>query len=510
MKTNYATKVKNTIMKPFIIIIISVLFISPCFAQQDLLPAYPREITYRGDIAYFNGSPFTGLLIEEKTNKRLGEYKNGYKNGMFTELYTNGKKKSEGNYIYGAKEGTHIEWYEKGNKMSESKYSNGVLNGQYFEWFEDGGLKSEIVYQNGKSIKEAFYKSGMIKDGVWKTDDGYTKQEMTYRDSSLISVASYSNGVLDGKQVEYLDDKITKEAVYQNGEKISEGNLIDGKQDGKWTYWVNNGNSITEKTYRDGALLKEETKIVANLISNFRPSNNSCLFRTREEDKVFVRFDFNLNKTDSYISNVVSAMKTNFFTSKRITRVSVDGSNRDESINYFMECNRIEVTYETMTCKTGENSSSTAYIAHIAVTFALRNAEGRYVDSESYTKTNKGFLLTTCVFSFDEAFKKANNNADYLEKFIDKSFPVKTIIDGIGSRNKKGELETVSIKGGDDIGISKSKFYVYEENSTTSIGVLKVKELYYTSTLCKVVEGGEIISSKLASGAKLKVVSIPD
>lgn len=521
-------------MKTYTTIIISILFISTSFAQQELLPAYPSEITYIGGIAYFNGSPFTGLLVDQKTNKKIGEFKNGKEMGMFTEYYTNGKKKNEGNYIHGAREGIHIEWYENGNKQSEIRYSNGVLNGQYFswyengnkwsernysngilhgqhfEWFEDGELKSDIVYQNGKSIKEAFYKSGMIKDGVWKTDDGNTKQEMTYRDGTLVSVANYSNGVLDGKQVEYLADKITKETVYQNGEKISEGNLIDGKQDGKWTYWLNNGDNIIEKTYSDGNLIKEETKIVANLISNFVPSNNSFLFRTREKDKVFVRFDFNLNKTDSYISNVVSAIKTNFFTSKRITRVSVDGANGDESINYFMECNRIEVTYETMTCKTGENSSSTAYIANIVVTFTLRNAEGRYIDSESYTKTNKGFLLTTCVFSFDEAFKKANNNADYLEKVIDKSFPVKTNINGIGSRNKKGELETVSIEGGDDIGITKSKFYVYEENSTASIGVLKVKELGYTSTLCKVVEGGDVISSKFASGTKLRVVSIPD
>jgi len=89
-------------MKPFITLIISVLFITPCFAQQkDLLPAYPREITYSGDIAYFNGSPFTGVLVDEKTNKRLGEYKNGYRNGLFREYYLNGKKKSEGKYTNG-------------------------------------------------------------------------------------------------------------------------------------------------------------------------------------------------------------------------------------------------------------------------------------------------------------------------------------------------------------------------------------------------------------------------
>jgi len=519
-------------MKTLIAILVSVVFISTCFARQDLLPAYPKEITYRGGIAYFNGSPFTGLLVDEKTNKKLGEFKNGKKMGMFTENYTNGKKKNEGNYIYGAEEGTHIEWYENGNKQSEirysngvlngqcfswyengnkrneSKYSNGVLNEQYFEWFEDGELKSDIVYQNGKSIKEAFYKGGM-KDGVWKTDDGYTRKEITYRDGVLISEANYSNGVLDGKQIEYWANGKTKETTYQNGEIISEGNLVDGKQDGKWIYWSNNGDKIIEKTYSGGELIKEETKIVANLIRNFRSSNNAFLFRTREEDKVFVRFDFKLKNADSYTSNVVNTIKANFSSSKRLSEVTLDVTNIDESINYFMECTDVNVTSETMTCKTSKTSAATAYIAYVAVSFVLKNAGGGYIGSDTYTSTNKGFLLTTCVYSFQEAFNKANNT-DYLEKFIEKNIPVKTIITGIGERNKKGELESVFIAGGDDIGISKSKFYVYEENGNSSIGVIKVTNVSYGSTLCKVIEGKNIISSKLESGAKLKVVSIPD
>ncbi|RIK75883.1 hypothetical protein DCC62_12450 [candidate division KSB1 bacterium] len=507
MKTNYFSKGENKKMKPFMTLIISVLFISPCFAQQDLLPAYPREITYTAGIAYFNGSPFTGLLVDEKTNKKLGEFKNGKKMGMFTENYTNGKKKNEGNYIYGAEDGTHIEWYENGNKQSESKYSNGVLNGQYFEWSEDGELKSDIVYQNGKSIKEAFYKSG-LKDGIWKTDDGYTRKEVTYRDGALISEANYSKGVLDGRQIEYLANGKTKETNYQNGEIISEGILINDKQDGKWRYWLNNDKTI-ERIYKDGELIKEETKIVANLISRFIPSNKSFLFSTREDNKVFFRFDFNLRNTNEYTNSVINTVKANLSTSKRLSQVIVNETNVDESINYFIECTGINVTSETMTCKTSKTSAATAYIANIAVSFALKNAEGGYIDSDTYTSTNKGFLLTTCVYSFQEAFTKANNT-DYLEKFIDKHFPVKTFITGIGERNKKGELESVSIEGGDDIGISKSKFYVYEENGNSSIGIIKAKEISYGSTLCKVVEGGNVISAKLASGAKLKVVSIPD
>jgi len=138
-------------MKTLIPLFISILFISPCLAQQDLLPAYPREITYK-EIAYFNGSPFTGVLVDEKTNTRLGEYKNGYKNGVFIENYTNGKKKSEGKYLNGAKDGRHTEWFENGNKKSECDYVNGQRDGICTEWSMTGQKETETKYKNGKIV----------------------------------------------------------------------------------------------------------------------------------------------------------------------------------------------------------------------------------------------------------------------------------------------------------------------------------------------------------------------
>jgi len=129
-------------MKTIFIIIISILFVSTCFAQKDLLPAYPREISYRGDIAYFNGSPFTGILVEEKTNKKIGEFINGYKNGVFTDYYTKAKKKFLGKFTNGIKEGNHTEWYENGNKKSEFVFASGVQNGICTEWFENSKKKN--------------------------------------------------------------------------------------------------------------------------------------------------------------------------------------------------------------------------------------------------------------------------------------------------------------------------------------------------------------------------------
>jgi len=113
-------------MKTLSTIFISVIFISTCFAQKELLPAFPREIIGEGEngnVAYFKGDnkPFTGILVDEKTNKKIGEYKDGFKNGIFTEYYTKAKKKAQGKYTNGLKEGLHTEWFENGNKKSECK-----------------------------------------------------------------------------------------------------------------------------------------------------------------------------------------------------------------------------------------------------------------------------------------------------------------------------------------------------------------------------------------------------
>ena len=119
-------------MKTTFLVIVLFLYILPCFSQQNLLPAFPNEISYQGERAYFNGALFTGVLVGEKTNVKWGVFKNGYKMGSFTEYYANGKKKSEGNFVNGQKEGTHIQCFENGILTSKINYEFGkIINGEY-------------------------------------------------------------------------------------------------------------------------------------------------------------------------------------------------------------------------------------------------------------------------------------------------------------------------------------------------------------------------------------------
>jgi hypothetical protein len=160
----------------------------------------------------------------------------------------------------------------------------------------------------------------------------------------------------------------------------------------------------------------------------------------------------------------------------------------------------------TMNCKSLNGNISTAYICDIDVSFVLRDYDGNIIKSNPIKATNKGLILTVCRFSEEEAFNAANNT-NYIKKVIEAFVPIKTLIIGIEEKNSDGSAKTVTIEGGNNIGVYSCEFNVLDEQSNL-VGKIKVKDVNPYSTICKVKEGGDVISSKLTSGAKLKVVSI--
>ena len=62
------------------------------------------------------------------------------KNGIHTEFYENGEKKSDGTFKDGELDGLRTEWYGKGQKKSEINYKKGKLI-SYKYWNEDGSVK---------------------------------------------------------------------------------------------------------------------------------------------------------------------------------------------------------------------------------------------------------------------------------------------------------------------------------------------------------------------------------
>ena len=263
------------------IVFISVLSISPCFSQHDLFPAYPKEITCLDGItnyneancpngkAYLNGSPFTGPLIEDKTNKQIGEFKDGYKDGLFIEFYPNRKKNCEGKYSMGIKEGTHVYWYENGSKKNEFNYTNGkkngkqeewfengqkhienvfasdIFNGTQIEWFENGNKKSEINYGNGKKDgkQEEWFENGQKQiEYIFASDVFNGAQNEWYENGNKKSEINFSNGKKEGKQEEW----------FENGQKHIENIFVSDMFNGNQMEWSKNGNLKKEENYLGG------------------------------------------------------------------------------------------------------------------------------------------------------------------------------------------------------------------------------------------------------------------
>jgi uncharacterized protein len=290
-------------MKTFLTIITTLVFIAFSYAQQDLFPAFPNEIIYKGEIAYHNGYPFTGILVNEKTNKQIGLFQNGRKNGLFIEYSDDGIKKYEGSYVYGVKEGLHKEWFENGSKMSEINYSNGKWNGSYSEWYPNDIKKFEGTYLSG-------YKDGVFIDyyenGNQKSKINYTRDQLSgenqsfYSNGSLQISAMYDNGLKHGrysewhesgklkKEIFYIKDQVSDGIIiefdelgqklheleckrgviyseysfkdgrqivyydYSTGFKKSEGILLKGIKEGYWTEWHSNGQKSFEGNYNNG------------------------------------------------------------------------------------------------------------------------------------------------------------------------------------------------------------------------------------------------------------------
>ncbi len=239
-------------MKAINLIIGSFLLISTCFAQQDLLPAFPREISYQGERAFLNGSPFTGILVSENTFIKWGEFRNGYKNGIFTEFYTNGNKKSEGHFVNGIKKGLHSEWYENGKKNKEQNYVQGNLDGKSIEWYSNGQIKVEYLFLSG-GIKTGYYTSYF--------ENGQKHKQEYYIGGILKSEGTYEGDYLFKKSVEY----------YPEGQKKVEGFTKNGLRDGIWTEWFNTGEKKKELKYVNGTItsvIYENTSLVTDIDDN--------------------------------------------------------------------------------------------------------------------------------------------------------------------------------------------------------------------------------------------------
>ncbi len=103
------------------------------------------------DSAAYWGYAFSLYSNGQKASE--GIFKDGHKDGLWTEWYENGKKKSEVAFSGGQWSfyiGKETWWYESGEKSSETIWKDQEEDGLYTRWYPGGQKSEEGTYKDGK------------------------------------------------------------------------------------------------------------------------------------------------------------------------------------------------------------------------------------------------------------------------------------------------------------------------------------------------------------------------
>ena len=125
-------------------------------------------------------------------------YKDGKKNGKWTEYYKNGQIKKEGNYKDGKGDGKWTFYDEEGSLIGEGIYQNGLKwSGFFIDYYENGQIKEHGIYKDGE------------KEGKWTyyNEDGSIKNILDYveEDDDIVEIWDKAKQFREG---EYFKESI--------------------------------------------------------------------------------------------------------------------------------------------------------------------------------------------------------------------------------------------------------------------------------------------------------------
>lgn len=184
----------------------------------------------------------------------LSEFKDGMYNGKY-QLFRYNKLTEEGEYKEGWKNGLYKEYYSEGKLKKETPYTDGKLNGVVKNYYTDGNLEKEKEYKMS------------IEDGIETRYDYKTREKTIDR--------RYKDGKLDGFQRAIIisnTGNYTQISYYEKGNPIGKFSEIylDGtiktlgsynsfsNKDGEWIIRNPFENKGKKQIYSDGKLIKEE------------------------------------------------------------------------------------------------------------------------------------------------------------------------------------------------------------------------------------------------------------
>lgn len=219
---------------------------------------------------------YNGQLLSE------GKYKNGKRDGKWTQYFVDGLVSSSYNYFEGEFDGEQTELFRSGKKYSVSHYTSGTRDGYQVVYYQNGNVSREgwevngstqqqwlTYYPDGTIDRDNYYRDGQLVDTVYYHavdgklwaydvyDDGYRTVETTF---DPLQVILYNDPRTNGEQV----------LPYKSGSVHTKYTAKGGKRNGTFERFFPNGkpwyvnhylNDIRDGSYRayniDGSLRTE-------------------------------------------------------------------------------------------------------------------------------------------------------------------------------------------------------------------------------------------------------------
>ena len=120
-------------------------------------------------ILYINDAPFTGTLFTIHENGidtlEIQEFAHGKENGMYKQVYPDGKLQSLRYFKRGQKEGVFEAWWENGTKRLQYHFKSGEYEGSGKEWAVSGILIKSMNYKDGQ--EEGLQQQWTDKGDLW-------------------------------------------------------------------------------------------------------------------------------------------------------------------------------------------------------------------------------------------------------------------------------------------------------------------------------------------------------
>ncbi len=449
------------------------ILISPLTVIFSQNAALTTDVINQNGLVYYKGSPFSGELYEYNESAKAAcnctmktIYKNGRINGKYESWYVSGGKSFTGSFLMGEKTGIHNFWTSNGNKMleqhylndnliEEKKYSyngqltshikynpensseliyekfvfdNGVIkeethfknklkHGSYLKNYATGKAHKKIKYENGNEIEKYIYDiNGLLVETLSQPINSDYFETKKFENGKLILKGYYSKNLKKDSVWTTFDNQNNKlkEVVYVSGKKIREGKYKNNLKEGIWRFYLEDGISQKNITYKSGIETKTKTFKVNHLFSNhFNSYDYVALLEFKNakgrKENITLTSDqpFTKSTTNKYI---LGAIARAFL--ERMRLVNNNEINENTLISKKIHVSNIRVTYTSSNIKNKYGDGYiTTYDAFIHFNLVMKDAGNNKIFSKSYKINRSGKLLNSILNNAAQTFSRTQNAA---------------------------------------------------------------------------------------------------